>query len=190
MNITTNETIDAKGLACPMPIVKTKKAITKLEPGQVIEVQATDKGSTADFKAWATSTGHHYLGTIEDADVLKHYLRKASDVEIKKEIKHETTTGLDELQNKIKLEESLVILDVREPAEFAFGHIPDAVNIPLGVLEERLEEIDKDNEVHVICRTGNRSDLAAQTLFENGFKNVKNVIPGMSKWDGPLDNNS
>ena len=80
MTIHTDHMLDAKGLACPMPIVKTKKAMNDLEPGQVIEVQATDKGSLADIQAWATSSGHQYLGTTEEADVLKHYLRKASEL--------------------------------------------------------------------------------------------------------------
>ena len=56
--IRVDMTVDAKGLSCPMPIVKTKKAINDLQPGQVLEVQATDKGSKADIKAWAESTGH------------------------------------------------------------------------------------------------------------------------------------
>ena len=72
MNV--NKVLDAKGLSCPMPIVKTKKEMTALEPGHVMELQATDKGSTADIKAWAQSTGNHYLGTVEDGDTLKHYL--------------------------------------------------------------------------------------------------------------------
>ncbi|WP_099157175.1 sulfurtransferase TusA family protein [Virgibacillus ndiopensis] len=190
MNITANETLDAKGLACPMPIVKTKKAITKLQPGQVIEVQATDKGSTADIRAWAGSTGHQYLGTIEEDNVLKHYLRKATDEETKEETKHEDVINLEELRSKINGEESITILDVRESAEFAFGHITGAVNIPLGELEERFSEIDEDKEIHVICRTGNRSDLAAQKLTEKGFENVKNVIPGMTKWEGPTEKNN
>ncbi|MEI2400959.1 sulfurtransferase TusA family protein, partial [Paenibacillus phytohabitans] len=62
----TNSVLDAKGLACPMPIVKTKKAMNHLEGGQVLEVLATDKGSKADLKAWAESTGHQYLGTLEE----------------------------------------------------------------------------------------------------------------------------
>ncbi|WP_430787022.1 sulfurtransferase TusA family protein [Virgibacillus flavescens] len=190
MTIKANEILDAKGLACPMPIVRTKKAITHLKPGQVIEIQATDKGSTADMKAWAESTGHQYLGTIEDNDVLKHYVRKVSDAETNEETKHKEITDLKELRNKIEKEESISILDVREPAEFVFGHIPGAVNIPLGELEERFEEIDKDKEIHVICRTGNRSDLAAQKLTEQGYKSVKNVVPGMSKWDGPTNSNN
>lgn len=187
MSIVANEILDAKGLACPMPIVKTKKAITNLAPGEVIEVQATDKGSTADMKAWADSTGHQYLGTVEDNDVLKHYLRKASDAETKEEAKHEEVTDLKELRNKIEGGASISILDVREPAEFAFGHIPGAVNIPLGELEDRFTEIDQNKEVHVICRTGSRSDLAAQKLTEKGYENVKNVVPGMTNWEGPTE---
>ena len=68
--IKTNSVLDAKGLACPMPIVRTKKAMNGLEAGEVLEVQATDKGSTADMKAWAESTGHQYLGTLKKVPFL------------------------------------------------------------------------------------------------------------------------
>lgn len=61
-NIKANAKLDTKGFACPMPIVKTKKTMNNLEAGQVLEVQATDKGSKADIKAWAESMGHQYLG--------------------------------------------------------------------------------------------------------------------------------
>ena len=187
MDITVNEILDTKGLACPMPIVRTKKAITNLAPGQVMEVQATDKGSTADMKAWAESTGHQYLGTLEDEGVLKHYIRKASEKETKENIKYENVIGLDELRSKMDEKASITILDVREPAEFVFGHIPGAVNIPLGELEDRFTELNQDREIHIICRTGSRSDFAAQKLAEKGYKNVKNVIPGMTKWEGPIE---
>ncbi|MFQ3543938.1 sulfurtransferase TusA family protein [Halobacillus rhizosphaerae] len=191
MTITANEVLDAKGLACPMPIVKTKKAMKNLEAGQVIEVQATDKGSTADMKAWADSTGHQYLGTVEEAEVLKHFLRKASDAETKEETKHEEVINLEDFQAKVEVEESVSIIDVREPAEFAFGHIPGSVNIPLGELDDRMSEVEKnDEELYVICRTGNRSDLAAQKLTSNGYKKVKNVVPGMSEWQGTTEKNN
>jgi rhodanese-related sulfurtransferase/TusA-related sulfurtransferase len=181
----TNFVVDAKGLACPMPIVRTKKAMNDMEPGQVLEVQATDKGSTADMKAWANSTGHQYLGTVEEGDVLKHYLRKASSEE-KEEKKHPHVVTNEELQKKIEANENIVVLDVREPAEFAFSHIPNAQSIPLGELEKHLSELNQEAEIYVVCRTGNRSDLAAQTLTENGFKHVINVVPGMSQWKGPV----
>lgn len=182
-NLKANVILDAKGLACPMPIVKTKKAMNTLESGQVIEIQATDKGSKADMKAWAESTGHQYLGTIEDGDVLKHYLRKSSSEETL-ERNYPNVTNNDELEKKMQLNEDIVVLDVREAAEYSFNHIPNAISIPLGELEERMNELNKENEIYVVCRTGNRSDLAAQKLAEKGFANVINVIPGMSQWTG------
>lgn len=182
-NLKVNETLNAKGLACPMPIVKTKKAMTGLEAGHVLEVQATDKGSKADIKAWAESTGHQYLGTIEDGDILKHYLRKSSTDETI-ERKHPDVVTNDELEKKLAANEAIVVLDVRESAEYAFNHIPNAISIPLGELETRMNEINQDQEIYIVCRTGNRSDLAAQKLSENGFSNVLNVVPGMSEWTG------
>lgn len=184
-----NKVLDAKGLACPMPIVKTKKEMTILEPGQVLEIQATDKGSTADLKAWATSTGNQYLGTIEEGDILKHYLRKASSEEEKSETSHPDVVSLDDLLKKLEGNENISILDVREQAEYAFGHIPGAINIPLGELERRFDELNKEDHLHIICRTGNRSDLAAQQLTAKGFQNVKNVVPGMKDWSGPINKN-
>ncbi len=181
-DIKVNVRIDAKGLACPMPIVKTKKAMKDVEAGQVIEVQATDKGSKADIEAWAKSAGHQYLGTIEENDVLKHFLRKASSNEEVVETKHPNIVTNEELESKIAGD--IVVLDVRESAEYAFNHIPNAVSIPLGELEDRLEELNKKDEIYVVCRTGSRSDLAAQKLAEEGFEHVVNVVPGMSKWNG------
>lgn len=186
MNIFVNEVLDAKGLACPMPIVKTKKALKDLEPGQVMEVQATDKGSTADLKAWAGSSGHQYLGTTEEDGILKHYVRKATEAESKEETKHESIITPEELQKQQEAGKA-AILDVREPAEYTFGHIPGAVNIPLGELEQRAAELDTEKEWYVICRTGSRSDLAAQQLTEKGFSHVTNVVPGMTKWNGTTE---
>jgi rhodanese-related sulfurtransferase/TusA-related sulfurtransferase len=187
MEVTVNRVLDAKGLACPMPIVKTKKEMTILEPGQVMEIQATDKGSTADLKAWAQSTGNQYLGTVEESNVLKHYLRKASAEEEKTGAKHPDVVSLDDLLKNLKDNEKITVLDVREPAEYAFGHIPGSINIPLGELESRFEVIQSAENLHVICRTGSRSDFAAQKLTERGFKDVKNVVPGMKEWTGPIE---
>lgn len=182
-DIKVNVILDAKGLACPMPIVKTKKAMNGLEAGQVLEVLATDKGSKADLKAWAGSTGHQYLGTLEDGEVLKHYLRKSSGVDTV-ERKHPNVVSNEELDQKLKETNELVIVDVRESAEYAFDHIPNAISIPLDELESRLNELNKEDALFVICRTGNRSDFASQKLAENGFTNVMNVVPGMSQWTG------
>ena len=79
-----------------------------------------------------------------------------------------------------------IILDVREEAEYAFGHIEGAKSIPMGELETRMDEIEKDQEIYVICRTGRRSDLVAQKLASSGFDSVFNVIPGMTEWNGEV----
>lgn len=185
-HVKADMTLDAKGLACPMPIVKTKKAIKELDAGKVIEVQATDKGSTADLKAWANSSGHQYIGTMENDGVLKHYVRKSShDDKIEK--KYEAIMENHILEEKLTNHESLLVLDVREASEFAFNHIPGALSIPMGELDDRIDGLQKDVDIAVICRTGNRSDLAAKKLVDHGFTKVFNVIPGMTQWNGPLE---
>ncbi|MFC0273459.1 sulfurtransferase TusA family protein [Metabacillus herbersteinensis] len=182
-SLKTDLILNAKGLACPMPIVKTKKAMNNLEEGQVLEVLATDKGSKADIQAWAGSSGHQYLGTLEEGEVLKHYLRKSSSEETF-ERKHPHVTNNQELENKLDVNERIVVLDVREAAEYAFNHIPSAISIPLGELDDRLDELNKEDDIFVVCRTGSRSDFAAQKLAEKGFTKVNNVVPGMSGWSG------
>ncbi|MGP0580418.1 sulfurtransferase TusA family protein [Paenibacillus peoriae] len=185
--IKVDQTLDCKGLACPMPIVRTKKAMDQLDAGQVIEVQATDKGSLADIQGWAKNTGHHYLGTVEEGDVLKHYVRKASATETKEEKKHPHVISNDELKKKLADNEKITVLDVREPAEYAFNRIASAISIPLGELEGRIQELNQEEDIYVVCRTGSRSDLACQLLTEKGFKQVKNVEPGMTGWTGPTE---
>ncbi|HLO12649.1 MAG TPA: sulfurtransferase TusA family protein [Pseudoneobacillus sp.] len=68
--------LDAKGLACPMPIVKTKKAINELEAGQILEIHTTDKGAKNDLAAWAKSGGHELLNHDEEGSVLKFWIKK------------------------------------------------------------------------------------------------------------------
>lgn len=72
-----NLQLDAKGLSCPMPIVKTKKAIDTLNSGEVLELQVTDKGALADIPAWAKAGGHTILNKSEDAGVITFFIQKA-----------------------------------------------------------------------------------------------------------------
>ena len=74
--VKVDKVLDAKGLACPLPIVKTKKAMNELESGQVLEIHATDKGAKNDLTAWAKSGGHELLEYMEDGDVLKFRIKK------------------------------------------------------------------------------------------------------------------
>jgi TusA-related sulfurtransferase len=71
-----DKVLDAKGLTCPMPIVKTRKAMNDLQTGQVLEIHVTDKGAKADLAAWSKSGGHELMETAEENDILKFWIRK------------------------------------------------------------------------------------------------------------------
>ncbi len=70
------QVVDAKGLSCPMPIVKTAQAVKGLASGQLLEVLATDAGSTKDFAAWAKSTGNELVEQSVEGGVYRFVLRK------------------------------------------------------------------------------------------------------------------
>ncbi|WP_079913155.1 sulfurtransferase TusA family protein [Paenibacillus sp. 32352] len=182
-----DRTIECEGLACPLPVVRTKKAIDDMKAGEVLEVRATDKGSVADLKGWSSRTGHQYIGLKEENGVFRHFIRKAEAAETKAENKHPHTATNEEIYAKTAAGEKLNIIDVREPAEYAFGRILGAISIPLGQLEEQMSLLDPNKEYYVVCRTGNRSDMACQILTEKGFSHIKNVIPGMSEWTHELE---
>lgn len=72
-----DKVLDAKGLNCPLPILKAKKAIKELEVGQVLEVLSTDPGSVADFQAFSRTTGNELLDHSEDGGVYTFHIRKS-----------------------------------------------------------------------------------------------------------------
>lgn len=85
--------------------------------------------------------------------------------------------------SEVKVSTDSPIIDVREPNETAAGHIPGAYLIPLGELLTRLNELNKDTEYTMVCRSGSRSGLAAEWLQERGYR-VKNMQGGMLEWSG------
>ena len=68
--------VDARGLSCPLPILRAKKALATLQSGQVLRVEATDPGSKQDFSAFARQTGNALLAQVDDGDVTVFYLRR------------------------------------------------------------------------------------------------------------------
>lgn len=68
--------LDARGLACPMPIVKTRKALNDLATGQVLKVTATDSGSMADMAAFSEQTGNELLSSSQDGSTYVFYLKR------------------------------------------------------------------------------------------------------------------
>jgi tRNA 2-thiouridine synthesizing protein A len=76
MDTNFDQELDCTGLACPMPILKTKKAIDQLKTGQVLKMVATDPGSIPDVQAWTNKTGNELLGHEEDGNKFVFYIRR------------------------------------------------------------------------------------------------------------------
>ncbi len=68
--------LDAKGLNCPLPILKAKKMLSGMQPGDVLVIEATDPGSVADFAAFCSQTGNELLESGQDGDVFKFKIKK------------------------------------------------------------------------------------------------------------------
>jgi tRNA 2-thiouridine synthesizing protein A len=75
-DIACNMELDCKGMNCPLPILKTKKAIDSLESGQVLKMIATDPGSVKDMASWASRTGHELIGHTEAGEVHTYFIKK------------------------------------------------------------------------------------------------------------------
>jgi tRNA 2-thiouridine synthesizing protein A len=71
------QTLDAKGLSCPLPILKARKAISGLASGDVLQVVSTDPGSVADFASFCRQTGHELMASNAAAGVFQFLIRKA-----------------------------------------------------------------------------------------------------------------
>lgn len=96
------------------------------------------------------------------------------------------TIDIDQIEAKVQ--DGYKVLDVREPDEYADGHIVGAANKPLSELQaSNFERVDKESSYIVICRSGNRSQEASKILVDEGYT-VVNVSKGMSSWTGEIEN--
>jgi rhodanese-related sulfurtransferase len=92
--------------------------------------------------------------------------------------------GIDvsQLRQRLAAEPAPFLLDVREPWEYQDGHVPGAQLIPLGELEQRLNEVPRDRPILAICHSGQRSLAAAGYLLHLGYVSVSNVDGGTAAW--------
>ena len=95
------------------------------------------------------------------------------------------TVTVEELAERLSRGKQ-VLIDVREPYEFAAGHIKGAMNVPLGQLPEKLGGLDPQAETYIICQSGHRSATGARLLKRAGFEHAYSVKGGTSTWRGRL----
>lgn len=93
------------------------------------------------------------------------------------------TMTTQQVQEIVESKQPINLIDVRETNEVAAGKIPGAINIPLGLLEFRMNELDKSKEYIMVCRSGARSGQATRFLENQGYT-VSNMDGGMLDWDG------
>jgi rhodanese-related sulfurtransferase len=86
------------------------------------------------------------------------------------------------LERQAKKDQSLFVLDVRTPQEYAAGHVPGAVNVPYDQVASQLTEIPKDKEVVLYCKSGRRAGLAAEVLEANGYTKLVHLQGDMQAW--------
>lgn len=75
-NLTITKSVDARGTACPGPLLEAKKAIGTINKGDIMEVLSSDEGTKRDIPKWTQKKGHEYLGVIEESGYFKLYLKK------------------------------------------------------------------------------------------------------------------
>lgn len=91
-----------------------------------------------------------------------------------------------EVEQMVLDNQGTAIIDVREAEELESGKIPGAIHIPLGLLEFRLQDLNKATPYIVVCRSGGRSGRAVQLLEERGYE-ATNMNGGMLEWTGPVE---
>ena len=74
--ITPDKVLDCSGMLCPVPVVKTSKAIKEIEVGQVLKMIATDPGAPPDMEAWTKNTGHEMLDSHQEGDKYIFFFRR------------------------------------------------------------------------------------------------------------------
>ena len=92
-----------------------------------------------------------------------------------------------ELKQKLEQNESVLLLDVREPSEYDIVHLEDARLIPLNTLPNHIDSLPQDQEIVVYCHYGQRSLYATAYLHQNGFTTAKNLIGGIDQWAAEID---
>ena len=95
-----------------------------------------------------------------------------------------TWNNVEELKNKMDSEHQFILIDVRTEKEYLAGHIENAIWLPRGFLEFKIQKLisDPETEIIVYCKRGSRSALSAYTLMEMGYNNVLNLKGGIEEW--------
>jgi adenylyltransferase/sulfurtransferase len=127
---------------------------------------------------------HQFCGVPNPAEVVP-----VAEQQAQQQGGYMSDTEIDAVALKARLDrgDKFQFIDVREPNEYQIASIPGARLIPLGDIPKRVGELDPNTEVIVHCKMGGRSAKAAEFLRQSGFKNVKNMLGGITAWSDKID---
>lgn len=91
-----------------------------------------------------------------------------------------------QIENLLSKGQTLNLIDVREKNEVVLGKIPGVIHIPLASIPDNLQRLEKSKEYIIVCRSGNRSGVAARYLENLGFRTI-NMVDGMLAWEGEVE---
>ena len=187
INYDTVEIIPFDGVSImPSSRLMHFKLIYEVPTGKVLGAQAIGRGNV-DKRIDVIATLIKFGGTIDDLKDLElcyaPSFGTAKDVVnfagyVASNLKNGDFKQVHYSQVRELVEKDAYFLDVRMPEDFAVGHLEKAVNIPLGALRSRYNEIPKDRTVYITCKTGLTSYTACKILQNIGFNNVVNVSGG------------
>ncbi len=92
-----------------------------------------------------------------------------------------------EIRDALASRSDVLLIDVREPAEYAVAHIEGATLIPLRTLPQQLERVPRDHEIILHCHHGMRSEMAGKFLLAQGYTRVSHMVGGIDRWSDDVD---
>ena len=95
--------------------------------------------------------------------------------------------SVQQLKIKIDNGDNFILLDVREKFELDIANLPDALHIPMREIPDHLDELNKNHEIIVFCKSGIRSMNVCNFMYNNGFKRVFNLAGGINRWSEEID---
>ncbi len=126
---------------------------------------------------------------ILPSQALAQNVRPVSKQKVEVAQKQVKTIGMEEYRKLVENPGAALIVDVREPHEYAAGHVPGSINIPRGLIESKIwnhvgdpADTDMDRPIILQCQSGRRASLAAQSLENLGFTQTTAVIMNLDDW--------
>ncbi len=95
--------------------------------------------------------------------------------------------SVSELENYFNSKKDFILLDVREKFEFNIASIINSLHIPMMEIPHRINELNQNKDIVIICKSGVRSAKVCEYLYDNGFLNLKNVSGGINAWSKEID---